>query len=119
VIAWLKACVLYVANGCVWEKTFDAFIRWSLQYDLACKMLFFGEAIEAAAIKGEGVTKRGPRNMLEMLPDEFTIDDVIRVRRKQGLNAEGAQQMINQWKYRKYITNNSITDNSYLKLRKY
>ncbi len=57
--------------------------------------------------------------MLEMLPDEFTIDDVIRVRRKQGLNAEGAQQMINQWKYRKYITNNSITDNSYLKLRKY
>lgn len=81
-------------------------------------MLFFGEAIKAATQKNEGLNRNGPRNMLEMLPDTFTIDDVIRVRRQQGLNADGAQQMVYQWKYRKYITANSLTPNSYQKLRK-
>ena len=72
VIAWLKACVLYVANGCQWDKTFEDFIRWSLQYDLACKMEFFGSAIEEAQAADGLHNTRGPRNLLELLPDEFT-----------------------------------------------
>ena len=119
VIAWLKGCVLYVASGCAWDKkTFEPFIRWSLNYDLWCKMSFFGEAIEQAQMKGEGTNRKGPANLLEQLPDIFTVEDVIKVRRQQGLGAEGTMQMLYQWKYRKYITPNSITPNSYQKLRK-
>ena len=74
VIAWLKACVLYVANGCKWENTIEGFIRWSLNYDLWCKMQFFGADIEKAnSGEGDRIGTRGPRNLLELLPDEFTI----------------------------------------------
>jgi hypothetical protein len=81
-------------------------------------MAFFGAAIEQAQSKGEGTNRKGPANLLEQLPDTFTVEDVIKVRRQQGLGAEGAMQMLYQWKYRKYITPNSITPNSYQKLRK-
>ena len=117
VIAYLKACVLYVANGCKWDKSIEEFIRWSLQYDMQCKMDFFGDAIERAMNEGEADSqrKRGPRNLLVMLPDEFTFQDVIRLRQNVGLNAEGTRNMLTQWKFRNYITD--ITDYSYRKLK--
>ena len=106
VIAWLKACVLYVANGRKWEKSIDDFVRWSLNYDLWCKMQFFGEDIEKAA-NGDGsrLGKRGPRNLLELLPEEFTLDDAKRVRQQQGLSNEAsrANKMINTWISRGYV----------------
>jgi hypothetical protein len=117
VIAWLKACVLYVANGCQWEKTIEDFIRWSLQYDLWCKMQFFGEDIEKANQEGERVGTRGPRNLLELLPDEFTLDDAKRMRQKQGMDASRAIKMIRIWKSRKYVF--QISDFSFVKSEKF
>lgn len=102
VIAYLKAMVLYVANGCKWERSFEDFIRWSERYDLWCKMHFFGDAIDNA--NGEvQVNKRGPRNLLEELPDTFTYDDVVEVRRQQNLSADKTRYMLNNWKTRGYI----------------
>ena len=119
VIAWLKACVLYVANGCQWEKTIEDFVRWSLQYDLWCKMQFFGEDIEKANQEGERIGTRGPRNLLELLPDEFTLDDIQRVRIKQGMSGDKHKcgQMIRQWVHRKYVL--QVTDDSFVKSEKY
>ena len=109
VIAYLKACVLYVANGCRWDKTFEDFIRWSLQYDLACKMEFFGADIESAMseVRNEG-KRHGRVNLLTLLPDEFTHADVVRVRQSQGMDAEGTRNMLWQWTHRHYITKLTI-----------
>ena len=114
-IAYLKACVLYVANGCKWEKSIEDFIRWSLHYDLWCKMRFFAEDIRNEDYRSERVGKRGPRNMLELLPETFTIDDAIEVRRKQGKPQKGTIDMIRMWGQRGYIE--QITDNSFKNLR--
>ena len=103
VIAWLKACVLYVANGQKWEKSIDDFIRWSLEYDMYCKMTFFGEEIERASHDGDRIGTRGPRNLLELLPDEFTSEDAKRARLKQGMGTANTGKMISQWKTRGYI----------------
>ena len=104
VIAWLKACVLYVANGQKWEKAIEDFVRWSLNYDLWCKMQFFGEDIEKAT-NGDGarIGSRGPRNLLELLPDVFTLDDAKRVRQQQGMTTNNTSKMVSQWKSRGYI----------------
>ena len=107
VIAWLKACVLYVANGCQWEKSIEAFIRWSLQYDLWCKMQFFGADIEAANSLGERIANRGPRNLLELLSDEFTLDDARRVRKQQGKDEQKTIFMIRNWMNRNYVIQKS------------
>jgi hypothetical protein len=103
VIAYLKACVLFVAHGYKWDKTMEDFIRWSLQYDLFCKMHFFGEAIEEANHCSQSSGRRGPRNLLELLPNEFTMEDAVRIRREQGLQRQGAQDMIRMWRNRGYI----------------
>ena len=116
VIAYLKACVLYVANGCRWDKTFEDFIRWSLQYDLACKMEFFGDAIEAAMnMPAPDPHKPGRRNLLTLLPDDFSFDQAVRVRQEAGLDAKGTSHMLSQWKVRGYIT--IITNHNYRKLK--
>ena len=116
VIAYLKACVLYVANGCQWDKTFEDFIRWSLQYDLACKMEFFGDAIEAAMnMPAPDPHKPGRRNLLTLLPDDFSFDQAVRVRQEAGLDAKGTSHMLSQWKLRGYIT--IITNHNYRKLK--
>ena len=113
VIAYLKACVLYVANGCKWDKTFEEFIRWSLEYDLWCKIEFFGADIEEAmnTITNREKKRHGRMNLLELLPDEFTFEDAIRVRRSQGMDAEGTRNMLWQWIYRNYITKLTIDNN--------
>ena len=113
VIAYLKACVLFVANDYKWDKTCEDFIRWSLNYDLWCKMQFFGDAIEQANNAAERVGTRGPRNLLEMLPDTFTIEDAKRVRRQQGMSISKVGNMIAQWKSRNYIL--QMTDDSFQK----
>ena len=115
VIAWLKACVLYVANGCKWEKSIEDFVRWSLNYDLWCKMQFFGDAIRQANNGDERIGRRGPRNLLELLPDTFTIEDAARVRQQQGLDSKKTRNMISAWKNRQYIL--QMTDDSFQKLR--
>ena len=119
VIAWLKACVLYVANGQKWEKSIEDFIKWSLDYDMYCKMAFFGEDIERANSDGERIGNRGPRNLLELLPDEFTIEDAKRVRQSQGLSNNGnyCMKMIRTWKNRGYVIQN--TEYSFKKAPKF
>ena len=119
VIAWLKACVLYVANGQKWEKSIEDFIKWSLDYDMYCKMAFFGEDIERATYDGERIGNRGPRNLLELLPDEFTIEDAKRVRQSQGLSNNGnyCMKMIRTWKNRGYVIQN--TEYSFKKAPKF
>ena len=103
VIAYLKACVLYVANGCKWESEIDEFIRWSERYDLYCKMRFFGDAIKRANDTGEKSSKRGPSNMLMQLPDEFTYQQVIDLRVANGMSQKGTSKMLGNWKDRHYI----------------
>ncbi len=118
VIAYLKACVLYVANGCRWDKTFEDFIRWSLQYDLACKMEFFGADIEEAQAAGGPRNKKGPRNLLELLPDQFTFREVVQTRLREGKNEEGTYKMLRQWIYRGYIQQSTVDSYQKLKFRK-
>ena len=117
VIAWLKACVLYVANGNQWEKNIEDFVRWSLQYDLWCKMQFFGDDIEAANSGNERIGTRGPRNLLELLPDEFTLDDAKRIRQKNGKSEGKTIKMIRNWINRNYVIQNS--EFSFVKSEKY
>ena len=103
VIAYLKACVLYVANGCQWEPEIEEFVRWSEQYDLACKMQFFGPQIERAQSEGEKSSRRGPRNLLQLLPDTFSYHDAERIRTEQGMDTEQTAHMLSTWKKRGYI----------------
>ena len=103
VIAYLKACVLYVAHGYRWDKTMTDFVRWSLQYDLWCKMHFFGEAIAQADVIISDYRKPGPKNLLDLLPDTFTREDADQVRQRQGITTGTTQSMLDNWKYRKYI----------------
>ena len=103
VIAYLKACVLYVANGCKWEQEIDEFIRWSEQYDLYCKMRFFGDMIAKENYTAERSSKRGPQNLLQILPDDFTAAQLLAIRLEHGLDAKGTDMMIRQWLHRKYI----------------
>ena len=103
VIAYLKACVLYVANGYRWEPEMDDFIRWSERYDLYCKMRFFGDMIARENSAGEKSSKRGPENLLQLLPDIFTIPQLDAIRMEHGLNAKGTRNVIKQWIYRGYI----------------
>ena len=103
VIAYLKACVLYVANGCKWEPEIDEFIRWSEQYDLYCKMRFFGDMIAKENFMAEKSSKRGPQNLLQILPDCFTAAQLLAIRLEHGLDAKGTDMMIRQWLHRNYI----------------
>ena len=103
VIAYLKACVLYVAHGYKWDKTMTDFIRWSLQYDLWCKMHFFGDAIAQADEVVNDYKKPGPKNLLDLLPDTFTREDANLVRQRQGITTGTTQSMLDNWKFRKYI----------------
>ena len=103
VIAYLKACVLYVANGCKWEPEIDEFIRWSEQYDLYCKMRFFGDMIAKENFTAQKSSKRGPQNLLQILPDCFTAAQLLAIRLEHGLDAKGTDMMIRQWLHRNYI----------------
>ena len=109
VIAYLKACVLYVANGYRWEPEMDDFIRWSERYDLYCKMRFFGDMIARENSAGEKSSKRGPENLLQLLPDIFTMPQLDAIRMEHGLNAKGTRNVIKQWIYRGYIERISPT----------
>ena len=108
VIAYLKACVLYVANGCKWEKEIADFVRWSEQYDLWCKMRFFASAIEQAETEGERSSKRGPRNLLQLLPNQFTMQEAEALRLQQGLDRKGTYNMLRQWVHREYVTSVTV-----------
>jgi len=117
VIAYLKACVLYVANGMKWEKSIEDFIRWSERYDLWCKLKLFGQMIYDADNEQEnrsGSATGGPQNLLKLLPDEFRMEDYLKVRREQGFNdnMRNVKCAINQWVYRNYIVRLSDNDNN-------
>ena len=116
VIAWLKGCVLYICNDYRWSKEIEDFVRWSLKYDLWCKMQFFGAAIEAANQEAEHTQKRGPRNLLELLPDEFTAHDADIIRQANGMDTRGTRNMLSQWVHRGYLL--QMTDDSFKKVKK-
>ena len=103
VITYLKACVLYVANGCQWESEIEEFVRWSEQYDLYCKMRFFRDAIVKSEQEGVKSSKRGPSNMLQLLPNEFSYQQAEQLRSDLGLDTKGTRRMIATWVFRKYI----------------
>ena len=103
VIAYLKACVLYVANGYKWEPEIDEFIRWSERYDLYCKMRFFGDAIKRANFSNEKSSKRGPANLLQQLPDVFNFQQAEYLRSQLGMDKKGTPSMLRNWVNRNYI----------------
>ena len=116
VIAYLKACVLYVANGMKWEKSIEDFIRWSERYDLWCKLKLFGQMIYDAdneQVKTDREFVTGPKNLLQMLPDEFTLDDYLKVRRQQGFEGDTPKKAMNaiyQWSHRGYVAQMPSSD---------
>ena len=112
VIGYLKACVLYVANGFRWEPEIEEFIRWSEQYDLYCKMRFFEDGIKTASMSAEKSTSHGPSNLLQQLPDEFMYQQAVEVRQKNGLSADGTKNMLYAWAHRGYIERKT-PDSSY------
>ena len=103
VIGYLKACVLYVANGYLWEPEIEDFIRWSERYDLYCKMRFFGDAIKKAEREGDQESKKGPMSILAFLPDKFSYQQVESLRLKNDMNAKGTAKMLRNWLHRGYI----------------
>ncbi|MBR6590390.1 MAG: VirE protein [Bacteroidaceae bacterium] len=103
VIAFLKACILYVAHGEKWDKTMEEFVRWSLRYDMWCKMQFFGGAIEAQEEAVSVVKKRGPKNLLDLLPEVFTREEANLMRQRQGICRGNVKMMLENWKKRGYI----------------
>ena len=103
VIAFLKAMVLYVANGEKWDKTLEDFVRWSLHYDLWCKMKFFGDAIASQEESEERMQTKGPQNLLDLLPEIFTRDEANALRQRIGIRNDSLKQMLNNWKQRGYI----------------
>ena len=103
VIGYLKACVLYVANGYQWEPEIEDFIRWSERYDLYCKMRFFGDAIKKAERDGDQESKKGPASILAFLPDKFSYQQVETLRLKNDMNAKGTAKMLRNWLHRGYI----------------
>ena len=117
VIAYLKACVLYICNDYKWSREIEEFVRWSLLYDMYCKMTFFGEAIENANRSTEEQTgRRGPRNLLKLLPDEFTVHDADLIRQANGMDTRGTRNMLSQWVHRGYLL--QMTDDSFRKIEK-
>ena len=116
VIAYLKACVLYVANGMKWEKSIEDFVRWSERYDLWCKLKLFGQMIYDADGEQDKVSRtapNGPKNLLSLLPDEFTMDDYVKVRRAQGFDNDNARRIrdaIHQWVHRGYVAKVEVAD---------
>ena len=117
VIAYLKACVLYICNDYKWSKEIEDFVRWSLLYDMHCKMTFFGEAIENANRSADEQTgRRGPRNLLKLLPDEFTVHDAELIRQANGMDTRGTRNMLSQWVHRGYLL--QMTDDSFQKIKK-
>ena len=108
VIGYLKACVLYVANGFRWEPEIEEFIRWSEQYDLYCKMRFFEDGIKTASTSAEKSTSHGPSNLLQQLPDEFMYQQAVEVRQKNGLSADGTKNMLYAWAHRGYIERRKV-----------
>ena len=111
VIGYLKACVLYVANGFRWEPEIEDFIRWSEQYDLYCKMRFFEDGIKTASMSAEKSTSHGPSNLLQQLPDEFIYQQAVEVRLKNGLSADGTKNMLYAWAHRGYIERRKAGNN--------
>ena len=103
VIGYLKACVLYVANGYQWEPEIEDFIRWSERYDLYCKMRFFGDAIKKAELECDQESKRGPASILGFLPEEFNYQQVEALRVEHKMSAKGTMKMLNNWLFRGYI----------------
>ena len=119
VIAYLKACVLYVAQGYRWDKRIEDFVRWSLRYDLACKMMFFGEAIEEIERRGSQAVSRGPRNLLELLPIRFTAEEARQLRQREGIIGGSLAIMLNNWKQRGYIECTDEKPERYMKTEAY
>jgi hypothetical protein len=126
VIAYLKAMVLFVAQGGVWDKVTEDFIRWSLRYDLWCKMRFFGEAIEGKEHSGSNDKKRGPQNLLDLLPDIFTREEAQQMRVRQGITSGNLSLMLATWKNRQYIElhgpempKNELSRQQYAKTERY
>ena len=117
VIAYLKACVLYICNDYKWSREIEEFVRWSLLYDMYCKMAFFGKAIESANRSAEEQTgRRGPQNLLNLLPDEFTVHDAELIRQANGMDTRGTRNMLSQWVHRGYLL--QMTDDSFSKMKK-
>lgn len=113
VIAYLKACVLYVANGCKWEPEIDEFIRWSLHYDLWCKMEFFWDLIDDEENgRNARIGSRGPKNLLQELPNSFTWADAERLREQHGLKISGTREMLKSWMKRGHLEYDSVSVNT-------
>ena len=103
VIAWLKGMVLYVAHGYKWSKEIAEFVRWSQQYNLWCKMLYFGQQLERELREEVEIQRQsGPQNLLELLPDEFSREQYYLMRQQQGKKGSG-ESTLRVWQSRGYI----------------
>lgn len=109
VIGWLKAMMLYIANGYKWDKTMAEYVRYSVRRDMYLKMYFFGQQIEEEFEEEERQQQHGPQNLLSTLPEEFTMDDYLRMRQAQGKRGDG-KSTLRTWKTRGYIDYDEVTE---------
>ena len=109
VIAWLKGMVLYVAHGYQWSKEIADFVRWTEQYNLWCKMLYFGQQLEKELREEVEIQRQsGPQNLLELLSDEFTLEQYHQMRQQQGKTGDGASTL-RSWQSRGYIAYDEVS----------
>lgn len=109
VIAWLKGMVLYVAHGYKWSKEIADFVRWSQQYNLWCKMLYFGQQLERELREEVEIQRQsGPQNLLELLPDEFTKEQYHQMRQQQGKSGDG-ESTLRSWQSRGHIVYDEVS----------
>ena len=109
VIGWLKAMMLYIANGYKWDKTMAEYVRYSVRRDMYLKMYFFGQQIEEEFEEEERQQQHGPQNLLSTLPEEFTMEDYLRMRQAQGKRGDG-KSTLRTWKTRGYIDYDEVTE---------
>ena len=109
VIAWLKGMVLYVAHGCKWSKEIAEFVRWTQQYNLWCKMLYFGQQLEKELREEVEIQRQsGPQNLLELLSDEFSKEQYRQMRQQQGKSGDG-ESTLRSWQNRGYIAYDEVS----------
>ena len=118
VIAFRKACILYVMNGSKWSRDIDDFCRWSFDYDMWCKMSLFSEALNEDREIEKKVAHGGMANNLDLLPDAFTREECRSMRIQQGKKNPNPKDQLAQWTKRGFITYNEVT-RKYHKTQKY
>ena len=108
VTACRKGYMLYVMNGKKWSREIEDFCRWTFDYIMWCKMRYFGRTISEDFELERKIVSSGPVNMLDLLPESFSRDQLRSLRIQQGKDPD-PQGQLKQWTHRKFIAKDEST----------